>query len=102
MTEPHDWRTEAACNNATYDPETFFPTANTAGKTVPLAKAICATCPRHIVTECARQALELRSGYGVWAGVYLGETANTRQHARGRLKVIAGVAYSGATKVGVV
>lgn len=89
MTEPEAWRADAACT--TKDPELFFPTANTAAATVPRAKAVCATCPAHVVTECARQALELRSAYGVWAGIYLGETAKTRHTARGRLKVIAGV-----------
>lgn len=100
MTEQHNWRTQAACHNID-NAELFFPSANSARADAPKARAICATCPQHVVTECARQALNLRNGYGVWAGIYLGETANTRQHARNRLKVIAGVAYSGATQTGV-
>lgn len=98
MNEPEDWRTEAACHQ-TDDAELFFPSANTARVNAPKARAICATCPQHIVTQCAREALDLRNGYGVWAGVYLGETANTRQHARSRLRAIAGVEYSGTTPV---
>lgn len=100
MNEPEDWRTEAACHQ-TDDAELFFPSANTARVNAPKARAICATCPQHIVTQCAREALDLRNGYGVWAGVYLGETANTRQHARSRLRAIAGIPFSGTTQVGV-
>lgn len=90
--EDIDWRQDANCKNV--DPELFFPSGNghTSNLTIAAAKQVCAGCPATIVTGCARYALQTHTTYGIWAGQYLGETANTRRTARKHLAIIAGLA----------
>lgn len=86
-----EWQTDAKCRN--HDPEQWFPEqGGMSGKhQAEKAIAICDTCPLTAHKGCARLALDLKSQYGVWAGIHLGTTSISRAAARKRLLVIAGI-----------
>jgi WhiB family redox-sensing transcriptional regulator len=58
---PHDWTTQAACNNA--DPDELFVTGAAQNR----AKAVCMGCP--VRAECLADALDNRVEFGVWGGM---------------------------------
>ena len=66
MSEPLNWRDDAACTHA--DPDLFFPigTTGAAEAQIDAAKQICHRCPARM--PCLAWALDHAVSSGVWGG----------------------------------